>query len=86
MKSTRSIASLSAILLSFATSNIAHAQAAQPQADKRPVVALVPATTPELPDARANVATSQAADAARRDTDPKLNGSIGDVPAKRSNK
>lgn len=84
---TRATISIAAALLYLAAQNVAHAQAAQSLPNNSATVAAAPAQPPAASStATADAISAQAAVAARRDTDPKLNGSINDVPAKPSNK
>lgn len=82
---TRATVSVAAALLYLAAQNAAHAQAAPFLPNNSAAVA--PAQSPAAPSTTtADAISAQAAVAVRRDTDPKLNGSIGDVPAKPSSK
>lgn len=84
---TRATVSAAAALLYLAALSAAHAQAAPISPNNSATVAAAPAQTPAAPsNAAADTISAQAAVAARRDTDPKLNGFVGDVPAKPSSK
>lgn len=86
---TRATVSVAAALLYLSAQNAAHAQAAQFSPNNSAIVAVAaaPAQSPATPTtSTANAIGAQAAVAARRDTDPKINGSVGDVPAKPSSK
>jgi hypothetical protein len=77
-------ASVAITLLHLTAHSAANAQTTQP-ASSTTVVKATQATP--TPDSTAKDAiTTQAATAARQDTDPKLNGSISDVAAKPSSK
>ena len=86
---TRATVSIAAALLYWAAQNAAHAQAAPflPNNSAAVAVTVAPAQSPTAPStATADAISAQAAVAARRDADPKLNGSVGDLPAKHSSK
>ncbi len=84
---TRATVSAAAALLYLSAQNAVHAQDAQFLPSNSEKVAATPAQSPATPiTATADAISAQAAVAARRDADPKLNGSVGDVPAKPTSK
>lgn len=83
---TRATISVAAALLYLAAQNAAYAQVAPLLPNNSATVAMAPAQSPATSTATSDAISAQAAIAARRDTDPKLNGFVGDVPAKPSSK
>lgn len=85
MKFKLIVASLTATLMSIAAHSAAATQSTQPTASPATVVKV--SLTEPAPGSTTNDAIStRAAVAARLDTDPTLNGSVGDVPTKASAK
>lgn len=84
---TRATVSVAAALLYLSAQNAVHAQTTQFLPNNSATVAEAPAQSPATPTtSTANAIGAQAAVAALRDTDPKINGSVGDAPAKPASK